>query len=591
MNRIKSSIKKITPGSMLVRFALIWFIVTFVVYPNLNLFGSIFNKDGRFSLDVFSKIMRSERAVRSLKNSFILAFSMIITVNIVGTLVVLFTEYWQIKGGRILKLGYMTSLVYGGVVLVSGYKFVYGSNGLLTKFLVMIFPSMNQNWFVGYGAVIFIMTFACTSNHILFLTNAIRGLDNHTIEAGKNMGASGSRIFFKIVLPTIKPTMFAITILTFLTGLSAMSAPMIVGGESFQTISPMIITFANTSTSRDIAALLAIILGLATIILLFVLSRIEKGGNYISVSKTKGRIAKQKINNPVMNIAAHILAYLLFAVYMAPICLVILFSFSDSKAIKAATLSWSSLSLENYIKLFTKLNASKPYLVSITYSIIASVIVTIIAIAVSKIVHKSKNKFDKFYEYSVLIPWMLPSTLIALGLMFTYDESRWIIGNKILVGTPVLLLIAYIVMKLPFSFRMIKAAFFSIDSSLEEAAKGMGASTLYTIVRVTIPIVLPAILSVIVMNFNSLLADYDVSVFLYYSFLQPLGIVIKAASDETATINAQAMSLVYSVILMIISSIALYLVQGNGLSRIKSIFSKKNSAFQPIDFESASSAR
>ena len=47
--------------------------------------------------------------------------------------------------------------------------------------------------------------------------------------------------------------------------------------------------------SRDIAALLAIILGIATSILLFIMQKIEKKGNYISISKTKAKMTKQKI--------------------------------------------------------------------------------------------------------------------------------------------------------------------------------------------------------------------------------------------------------------------------------------------------------
>ena len=94
-------------------------------------------------------------------------------------------------------------------------------------------------------------------------------------------------------------------------------------------------------------------------------------------------------------------------------------------------------------------------------------------------------------------------------------------------------------------------------------------------VKVIIPVILPVVLSVIVLNFNSMLSDYDLSVFLYNPFLQPLGIVIKAASDETATTNAQAMAFVYSCVLMIISSIALWLTQGDGIEKIKKIFRKK----------------
>lgn len=567
--------KKLNVPSLIVKAVLIWLIVAFLIYPNVNLLMTVFFGTNGFSMEVFTKILTSTRAMQSLLNSFVLAVTLVITVNVVGTLVVLFTEYWQIKGAKLLKLGYMTSLVYGGVVLVTGYKFIYGANGVFTNILTDIFPSWNPNWFVGYGAVVFIMTFACTSNHILFLTNAVRGLDYHTIEAAKNMGASARTIFFKVVMPSLKPTFFAITILTFLTGLGAMAAPLIVGGENFQTINPMIITFSKSMGSRDLAALLSIFLGIATIILLVVFTKIEKNNNYISVSKTKARLTKQKINQPVINVAAHIIAYLMFFIYVAPVILIILFSFSDALAIKTGTLSLESFTLSNFASLFQSADAIQPYLISFTYAGLAAVIVAIIAIVVAKIVKSSKRKWNMVFEYGVLIPWLLPSTLIALGLMVTYDTPKLIMGNKVLIGTLILLLIAYIIVKLPFSYRMIKAAFYGVSDELEEAAKCMGANTFYTMVKVVIPVIIPAVLSVIVLNFNGLLSDYDLSVFLYHPLFKPLGIVIKAASDETATTNAQAMAFVYTVVLMMISAIALYLTQGNGIEKIKRCMHKR----------------
>ncbi|MBJ8350348.1 ABC transporter permease [Streptococcus zalophi] len=543
----------------IIRIGVFWLIIAFVIYPNIGLLTDVFLKNGTFTLDAVNKILRSERALSSISNSFILAVSMVLTVNIVGTLVVLFTEYWEIKGSKILKLGYMTSLVYGGIVLATGYKFVYGSNGVVTQLLTNIFPNLSSNWFQGYGAVLFIMTFACTSNHIMFLTSAVRSVDYHTIEASRNMGANPITVFFRVVFPTFKPTLFALTILTFLTGLSAVSAPLIVGGKNFQTINPLIITFAKTTSSRDLAALLALILGLATILLLTLLNRIESGGNYVSVSKTKAGLKKQKINSPFWNILAHVIAYVLFSIYMLPILLIIVYSFTDALTIKTGNLKLSSFTIENYAQLFSNSQAFKPYLVSLVYSLLAAIIVTIIAIVISRIVHKNKFKIDQFFEYGALIPWILPSTLIALGLMFTYNEPRLMIFNIVLVGTLVIMLIAYIIQKLPFSYRMIRAAFFSINNDMEEAARSMGASTLRTMTKVVIPLIMPVVLSVVVLNFNSLLSDYDLSVFLYHPLFQPLGIVIKQSTDETATINAQAMMLVYSVVLMVMSSAALYI--------------------------------
>lgn len=577
MGKLKSKLQDGTiniPGLILKLF-LIWFIFSFLVFPNVNLLLKVFIKDGHFSLDAIHKIMKSTRAINSLKNSFLLAVASVVTVNVSGILIVLFTEYFNIKGSKILSLGFMTTLIYGGVVLVTGYKFVYGETGIVTKVLMQFFPNMDPQWFVGFGAVLFIITFSGTSNHMMFLTNAVRNLDYHTIEAAKNMGASQGTILFKIVLPTMKPTIFAITILTFIAALSTMSGPLIVGGPDFQTINPMIKTFANMTGSRDIAALLAIILGIATSILLFIMQKIEKKGNYISISKTKAKMTKQKIENPVLNVIAHIVAYVMFVIYMLPIINVLVFSFTDGMTIKTGQIRKDSFTLENYAKLFRSSTAYKPYLVSILYSFVAALTVAVICIAVARIVTKLKHKWDKLYEPLILIPWLLPSTMIALGLMMTYDEARWNLANKVLVATPVIMLIAYMIIKLPFSYRMIRAAFIGLDGNMEEAAQVMGAKPFYTMRKVILPIIMPVVLSVVVLNFNGLLSEYDLSVFLYHPLFQPLGIVIKLATDETATTDAQAMAFVYTVILMIISTIALWLGRYDGIATIKGIFSRK----------------
>ena len=124
----RSKSKSFSIQTLILKIVIVWAIVAFVIYPNLNLLVSVFYKNGQFSTEVFGKVFGSARAMKSLVNSFILAFTLVVTVNIVGTLSVLLTEYWDIKGARVLKLAYMSSLIYGGVVLVSGYKYVYGAN-------------------------------------------------------------------------------------------------------------------------------------------------------------------------------------------------------------------------------------------------------------------------------------------------------------------------------------------------------------------------------------------------------------------------------------------------------------------------------
>ena len=88
-----------------------WFIATFLIFPNLILLLEVFRPDGQWSFGVWSKLASSERAMKSLANSFLLAFVLIFTVNVIGIFIVLVTRYFDIFGSRFLYLAYATSLV------------------------------------------------------------------------------------------------------------------------------------------------------------------------------------------------------------------------------------------------------------------------------------------------------------------------------------------------------------------------------------------------------------------------------------------------------------------------------------------------
>ena len=541
-----------------------WFVLSCLILPNINTLYSVFFQNGTFTLEPLTKLINSERAMKSLRNSLILAPTLSLTVGFIGISLVLITEYFDIKGARILRLGYMTTLIYGGIILVSGYKFIYGHNGYLTNFIVQIFPDFDTRWFKGYWAVLFVMTFSCTSNHMIFLRNAMRAVDFQTVEAAQNMVASPGTILRRVVLPVLTPSLLAVTILTFITGLGATSAPLLVGGTEFQTITPMILSFAQSIGSRDLAALLAIFLGGASMILLIVMTRLEKRGNYLSVSKVKTTITKQKIRNPIINIGVHIYAYLLFFIYVIPVILIILFSFTNSATIANRQLSFSAFTVQNYVSVFTRASAYRPFIISAVYSACASTAVAILILVACRLITKHKNKLTGALEYSLLIPWLLPTTLIALGLSSTFNLPRWFMFHKVLTGTFVIMLLGYMIIKIPFTLRMTKAAFFALDDSLEDAAKNLGASTLYTFFRVILPVILPTVLAVLALNFNSLLADYDMSVFLYHPLSQPLGVYIKQLTDSQTNAGNTALTFVYAVVMMVISGVVLYLVYGRG---------------------------
>ena len=288
----------LNPGLIGKTFGIAFFVYLFfgfMLLPCLNTLTQIFTvKDAAGNTDPWAVIrfFFAGNMPSYVMNSLKLAVCLVITVNVVGVSIVLLTEYFDIKGAKILRLGYMTTLIYSGVALVTGYLFLYDSDGIITTWLAKTFPDMNKNWFSGFNAVLFTMTFACTSNHMLFLRNAIRGIDYNTVEAARNMGAKPFKVLWKVVFPTLLPTMFSLTVMTFITGLCAMSAPTLLGYDS---INPEIVRLAGSSVADESfpqarAALLSIILAMFTIILLTVLSSYERKGHFLSVIKTKAKL-------------------------------------------------------------------------------------------------------------------------------------------------------------------------------------------------------------------------------------------------------------------------------------------------------------
>ncbi len=571
----------------------------FMVVPCLNTLFSVFRERNPETgvVEPFRVInyFLSGTMPSFVLNSLKLAVVLTITVNVVGISIVLLTEYFDIKGAKVLRLGYMTTLIYSGMALVTGYQFLYGRDGMITPWLSSVLPNVNKQWFSGFYAVLFTMTFACTSNHALFLRNALRSIDYNTVEAARNLGAKPFKVLFKVVMPTLLPTLFSLTVMTFITGLCAMSAPKLLG---YNSINPQIVALAGetkgtTAFPKAQAALMSIILALFTIVLLTTLNHYERKGHYLSVSKTKAKLVKQKIQNPVANVLAHIYAYVLFVIYMLPVVMIILFSFQNYGAVSARKPSVAAVTTTNYYGTedieYLREGKKKPMVINNAVSGVfsnpktvdgirlsfvlaaaaAALACVIVVVAVNYIFKHRNKKRAALIEACLLFPWLLPTILICYSYRIFFNDNVWYVFNQNLYmgdNVRLLLIIAYTVVRLPFALRMIKAAFYAIDDELEEAARNLGASGLVTFLRIKLPIILPSVLAVFALNFNTLFTEYDMSA----TFFNPAAVtyarVIESMSSPEVQndFNAAGRQCASTVFIMLVSGLVLYLVYGVG---------------------------
>lgn len=222
------------------------------------------------------------------------------------------------------------------------------------------------------------------------------------------------------------------------------------------------------------------------------------------------------------------LGVLLFLMYV-PIFLVILYSFNESKLSSV----WSGFSLKWYTELFRDRAIfealGNTLILGVISSLSAGVIGTLGAFGMTKVNFKTKSAV----EYVSTLPIMIPE--IILGMVFMAFFS--------LLGLPfgmTTLILAHTAFCIPYVYMLVKARLVGMDKSLAEAALDLGASPLRVFFDITLPLLLPAIVSGMLLAFVMSIDDVIISVFVtgVNTNTLPLKIYTQLKTGVTPKINA-----------------------------------------------------
>ncbi|MDP0489070.1 MAG: ABC transporter permease subunit, partial [Fusobacterium sp. JB020] len=156
------------------------------------------------------------------------------------------------------------------------------------------------------------------------------------------------------------------------------------------------------------------------------------------------------------------------------------------------------------------------------------------------------------------LPWALPASAIAINLINTFNKTSIFSLNKILVGTYILLPLSYFIGILPLIFRSTNISMYNLNDAYEDASKSLGASWIYTFRKITLPIIMPGIVSGVVLGFIRCVGEYTSSAYLYTVANKPISIAMVNAVFEYEIGLAMAygvLTIVFILILSFISSV------------------------------------
>lgn len=212
-----------------------------------------------------------------------------------------------------------------------------------------------------------------------------------------------------------------------------------------------------------------------------------------------------------------------------PIAVSIVFSFNDQKK----NTSWQGFTLDWWQQLFADSDIWQVVLNTLIVALVSTAFATVIGTlgAVGMVRHEFKGK--QLLNSAVYVPIVIPEIVLAVALLCIYIKIDFPLGLwSIILGHSTL--------TLPFVVINVKSRLAGYDKSLEEAAMDLGANQRQTFFKVTLPMILPGILSGSFLAFTLSLDDLAISNFVtgIKSTTLPLEIQSMLRSGISPEINA-----------------------------------------------------
>lgn len=222
---------------------------------------------------------------------------------------------------------------------------------------------------------------------------------------------------------------------------------------------------------------------------------------------------------------------LLIALWLvAPTLVIIPLSFSDrqSLAFPPTGFSWRW-----YQNIFENRSWSRSLLNSVQIALLVSVVATTLGTMAAIGLDRLKSRFGGVIRLLLLTPVIMPGVVLAVGIYAIYLQAR-------LTGTWTGYVLAHTLLALPFVVIAVSANLSVFDSRLETAAASLGASRLSVLRTVTIPLILPGILSGMLFSFVTSFDEVIVSLFISSPQLKTLPVQIYASMtrDTDPTVAA-----------------------------------------------------
>lgn len=390
---------------------------------------------------------------------------------------------------------------------------LFGRTGMVTVWLETWFGIERSRWIYGLPGVLISQMLSQTPLAFMIMLGVIQGVSPTLEEASQTLRATRWYTFKTVTWPLLRPGLANTCLLGFVESLADFGNPLVLGGN-FEVLSTKIF-FAVAGAQNDPgrAAILALILLVFTLGAFWLQQRWLGRASYVTVTGKGDAGLPTPLPRRVSALCyatALPWAFLTAALYL--LILIGGFVFDIGRGNFEPTLAhfrtgflveWGERGIQ-----WTG-SAWDSFFTTVAVSAIAAPLTTIIGLLTAYVVARQQFAGRRAFEFMTMLSFAIPGTVIGIAYIVAFNVPPFE-----LTGTGLILVICFVFRNMPVGVRAGLAALSQLDKSLDEASLTLRASSFYTLRRIILPLLRPAIVATLVFSFVHAMTAVSAVIFL-----------------------------------------------------------------------------
>lgn len=489
-------------------------VVLFLVYPlgSLLVTGFQDTRTGAFTMYHFERFFGTRFFYMTLQRSMHVSITATAFAVTVGVIMAYLTTMFQIKGKKAVDIFIIISMLSPPFLGSYSWILMAGRAGFITRFFRDNFgvdiPSI-----YGFGGIVLVMTISGFPLIFLLARGALRKVDASVVEAAESLGCTPIKKALTIVFPLVTPTILAAAVLVFIDAFTDFGTPLLLG-QGYMVMPLFVFNqfMGDMGGNQNFASAMSVIM-VVIITVLFVVQKYIVNRKSYSMNALHP-IEPAKLTGP-KNILAHAIVYLVTFIASLPQIVVITTSFRATRG----PIFVPGFSLDSYMGIFRTLGTAIRN--TYVFGAISIVIILLLGMLFAYLTVRKKSLLTSILDTVAMLPFVIPGSVIGIILILSFNRQP-----LMLIGTTQIMILAFVIRRLPFTLRSSSAILHQISPSMEEAAISLGDSPMKAFFKVTAIMMMPGVISGAILSWITIINELASTILLFTTRTRTMTVAI-----------------------------------------------------------------